>query len=284
MNRVEQRRGAKAAAIAMLVGSSVALTACAGPRSSLTAASRPVDPAVIAMYAPVETEPFRVPAPPIRRIPEQFYRQAVQTPPTITEPSGTIVVDPANRFLYLVQADGTSMRYGIGVGRDGFSWTGEAVIRDKQHWPKWFPPKEMVARDPKAAPYANGMDGGLENPLGARALYLWQGDKDTLYRLHGTNEPLSIGQAVSSGCVRMLNQDIMDLYERVPVGTRVVVLGAPGSVPVVDGAPLVADSAPMGYPASPFPASPGQASPTYEPPAASPAMTGSVSTEPRPII
>jgi lipoprotein-anchoring transpeptidase ErfK/SrfK len=232
--RPERGLGSRVAAVAVLIGTSILLAACAGPQRT-TSTNYKVDPAVVAMYAPVETEPFRIAAPPIRKIPPQYYRQVVQTPPNIAQPPGTVVVDTQNKFLYLTQADGTSMRYGIGVGRQGFSWSGEAVIKDKQHWPKWFPPKEMVARDPKAAPYAKGMDGGIDNPLGARALYLWQGDKDTLFRLHGTIEPLSIGQAVSSGCVRMLNQDIIDLYNRVPLGTRVVVLGGPETMPVMDG-------------------------------------------------
>jgi lipoprotein-anchoring transpeptidase ErfK/SrfK len=212
------------------------LVACAGPMK--TAGNGNVDPAVVAMYAPVETEPFRIPAVTVRKIDSRFYRQVVATPPEITAEPGTIVVDPSNRFLYLVQADGQSMRYGIGVGRQGFSWTGAAVIKDKQAWPKWFPPPEMVARDPRAAPYANGMEGGLDNPLGARALYLYQGEKDTLFRLHGTYEQASIGQAVSSGCIRLLNQDIIDLYERVPLGTKVVVLGGPETLPPPDGGPI----------------------------------------------
>ena len=120
------------------------------------------------------------------------------------------------------------------IGREGFGWSGGATVGSKQQWPKWFPPPEMVARDPKAAPYANGMEGGINNPLGARALYLYQGKKDTLFRIHGTNEPWSIGQAVSSGCIRLLNQDIIDLYDRVPIGTSVVVL-ATGSRPVAAG-------------------------------------------------
>jgi lipoprotein-anchoring transpeptidase ErfK/SrfK len=138
-----------------------------------------------------------------------------------------IVVDPNQRFLYLVMKDGKSMRYGIGVGRQGFSWSGDAVIKAKRVWPDWYPPAEMVARDPAAAPWANGMPGGIQNPLGARALYLYQGNKDTLYRLHGTADASSIGRAVSSGCVRMLNQDIIDLYNRTPIGTKVLVLGKP---------------------------------------------------------
>lgn len=191
----------------------------------------PVDDATLQMYAPVEGEPFPVPAVPVTKIDPQFRRQVVETPASIQEKPGTIVVDPQAKFLYLVQGGGQSIRYGIGVGRQGFSWSGEATINDKQEWPKWFPPVEMQARDKYAAKFPDGMDGGPKNPLGARALYLYQGNKDTLYRIHATNEPLSIGNAVSSGCIRMFNQDAIDLYNRVPLGTKVVVLAAPDSIP-----------------------------------------------------
>jgi lipoprotein-anchoring transpeptidase ErfK/SrfK len=186
------------------------------------------------MYASVEDDGFKVPAAPLSRVSDEYRRQIVQTPTRIPGEPGTIVIDTQYRHLYLVMAGGLSIRYGIGVGREGFAWSGEAEIRDKQHWPKWFPPKEMVERDPKAAPYANGMDGGLDNPLGARALYLWQGNKDTLYRIHGTNDPSSIGKAVSSGCIRMIDQDVMDLYERAPVGTKVIVLQPETNIPFAD--------------------------------------------------
>lgn len=209
----------------------------------------PVDDATLAMYAPVEGEPFPVPAVPVAKIDPQYRRQVVETPASINEKPGTIVVDPQAKFLYLVQADGRSIRYGIGVGRQGFSWSGEATVNDKQEWPKWFPPAEMQVRDSFASRYPNfaakypdGMDGGPKNPLGARALYLYQGNKDTLYRIHATNEPFSIGNAVSSGCIRMFNQDVIDLYNRVPLGTKVVVLAAPDSIPFdpyQPGAPVV---------------------------------------------
>ena len=116
------------------------------------------------------------------------------------------------------------MRYGIGIGRQGFSWSGRARVGDKQEWPKWFPPKEMREREPELEQYAGGMEPGLQNPLGARALYLYQGKKDTLYRLHGTSEVDSIGRAVSSGCIRLLHQDIIDLHRRVPIGAEVIVV------------------------------------------------------------
>jgi lipoprotein-anchoring transpeptidase ErfK/SrfK len=186
-----------------------------------------VDPKYVAMYSAVDESPNRVPAVNLAKIDPQYYRQEVATPASVAkEKPGTVVVDPGNRFLYLVEDGGMSMRYGVGVGRDGFAWSGDAVIHDKQAWPKWFPPKEMMERQPETAQYANGMEGGIRNPLGARALYLWQGNKDTLYRLHGTNEPASIGHAMSSGCIRLLNQDVIDLYNRVPVGAKVIVLPA----------------------------------------------------------
>ncbi len=192
-----------------------------------------------ANYGAVQDGGFTVPAIPPGKVDPKYMRQLVRTPGRIQEPPGTIVVDTANRYLYLVQADGTSMRYGIGVGRQGFSWSGDAVIKAKQEWPRWNPPAEMMARDPEAAKYPNGMDGGLQNPLGARALYLFQGNRDTLYRLHGTNDPSSIGKAVSSGCVRLVNQDIIDLYNRVPVGTRVVVLDSGFKLPALPEFPAI---------------------------------------------
>jgi hypothetical protein len=137
------------------------------------------------------------------------------------------VVDTDNRYLYLVLPEGRAIRYGIGVGRAGFEWNGIAEIGRKTAWPYWFPPKAMVARDRFAAKWARGMPGGPKNPLGARALYLFANGADTLYRIHGTNQPSSIGKAVSSGCVRMLNIDVIDLYGRVNQGAKVVVLGTP---------------------------------------------------------
>jgi lipoprotein-anchoring transpeptidase ErfK/SrfK len=200
------------------------------------AVAPPVSAATINMYAGGEDNGFMLPAIDTRRIDRRYLRQVVRLPVNVPYEPGTIVVDPNNRFLYLVGEGGSAIRYGIGVGREGFAWSGEAAVRHKQVWPKWTPPREMVERDPKAAPYADGMPGGLENPLGARALYLFQGKVDTLYRIHGTNEPWSIGNAVSSGCIRLLNQDIIDLYNRVPDGTRVIVLPAE-EVPVAEVPP-----------------------------------------------
>jgi lipoprotein-anchoring transpeptidase ErfK/SrfK len=151
----------------------------------------------------------------------QYRRQRV--PYASKERPGTIIVDTSERYLYVVEGDGTATRYGVGVGRQGFSWSGRAKVGRKSEWPTWTPPATMIRRQPELKKYAGGMPGGINNPLGARALYLYDGGRDTLYRLHGTNDPSSIGQAMSSGCIRMLNDDVIDLYNRTPVGTPVIV-------------------------------------------------------------
>ncbi len=154
--------------------------------------------------------------------PEAFRRQIVTF--RTAEKPGTIVIDGDKHFLYLVLPEFKAVRYGIGVGRDGFGWAGIVQVGRMAEWPVWTPPAEMVARDPKAAQWASGMPGGPDNPLGPRALYLYQGNQDTIYRIHGTTEPWSIGLNVSSGCIRLNNDDIIDLYERVQVGAKVIVL------------------------------------------------------------
>lgn len=192
--------------------------------------------APLTAYAGTVDDGFALPAIPADRIDPQFLRQRVVYDAGGYE-DGTVVVDTAKRFLYVIERGGTAMRYGIGVGKAGFSWAGEARIGDKQHWPKWFPPMEMIDRRPDLEKFRDGkgMEPGLMNPLGARALYLYQGNKDTLYRLHGTPEWQSIGTAASSGCIRLMNQDILDLYERVPLNARVVVLQ--GNERLVDDKP-----------------------------------------------
>ena len=135
--------------------------------------------------------------------------------------AGTITVDTRSRVLYFSLGNGQAIRYGVGVGREGFSWRGSAQVGRKAAWPSWTPPAAMLKRRPDLPRF---MEGGIDNPLGARALYLYRGKRDTLFRIHGTNEPWTIGQAVSSGCIRMLNDDVVDLYQRVRVGARVVVL------------------------------------------------------------
>ena len=139
------------------------------------------------------------------------------------EAPGTIVIDTKGPFLYLVEPEGMATRYGIAIGREGFGWTGTGYIARTARWPGWTPPPEMIKRDPSLAKWAGGMPGGVSNPLGARALYIYFGGRDSGYRIHGTNTPKSIGWAASSGCFRMLNQDVIDLYDRVDVGTPVYI-------------------------------------------------------------
>ncbi len=157
-------------------------------------------------------------------LPPRFRKQQVTI--GANNPANFIIVDPENRHLYYMLGGDQAIRYGVGVGREGFAWSGRAIVGLKRKWPRWLPPESMVQRDPNALKWANGMPGGPENPLGARALYLYANGQDTLYRIHGTNDPSSIGKAMSSGCIRMLNEDVADLYERAPKGTPVKVLGA----------------------------------------------------------
>ena len=149
---------------------------------------------------------------------DRIYGRYLTADPTGEAP-GTVVVDTKERQLYLVLPDRKAMRYGVTVGDEAFGWTGTARIARKAEWPAWNPPAEMKRRWPHVHPVA----GGPESPLGARAMYLYAGNRDTLYRIHGTNEPEKIGQAVSSGCIRMRNIDVVDLYNRVPVGATVIV-------------------------------------------------------------
>ncbi len=147
------------------------------------------------------------------------------------ERPGTIVIDPHNHFLYLVESKGRAIRYGVGVGAEGYGWSGIAVVQSKREWPDWHPTKEYLASHPKvvSAIGDGGMRGGPDNPLGARALYLWQNNRDSLYRIHGTNAPWTIGTDVSAGCIRLTNENVSDLYSRVSVGAKVVVLPAGAS-------------------------------------------------------
>lgn len=211
--------------IFILLVTAVALAGCAS--SSKPQATRPVgpDPYYTAMYGPLPEERFPLPATDISKVDPNFLRQ--QVPYSTYEPPGTIVIDTPDRYLYLVQDGGMALRYGIGVGREGLEFAGEARIGRKAEWPRWVPTSDMVAREPERyGPLAGGVEPGLTNPLGPRALYLYQNGKDTLFRIHGTPEAWSIGRAVSSGCIRMLNQDVIDLYNRVPEGTRVLVIQA----------------------------------------------------------
>lgn len=211
----------------------------AAPNPPATSPMAPVRPGEIArpfnpgsdyeaLYARVDGEPFPIPAVRLSDIGAQYLRTVVTY--GTSEAPGTIVIDPRNHFLYFIQGGGRAIRYGVGVGREGFGWSGVATIHDKQEWPDWYPPKEMLARQPElkremsALEGGLGMPGGPGNPLGSRAMYLWQGSQDTLYRIHGTVEPWTIGKSVSSGCIRMINQDVIDLYQRAQLGAKVVVL------------------------------------------------------------
>jgi lipoprotein-anchoring transpeptidase ErfK/SrfK len=176
-------------------------------------------------YGSIQDGPFIVPAIEFESIDSGLLRQSVSWKGP--QKPGSIVVNIPERRLYLIRDGGRALRYAVGVGRaEGLNFRGTAVIGRKEKWPHWTPTANMIAAMPRYKPYAGGMPGGLDNPLGARALYLYRGGTDTYFRLHGTTEPESIGHAVSSGCIRLFNQDIMDLYERVPIGTTVTVVQA----------------------------------------------------------
>lgn len=198
------------------------LAGCANSDNDFLWQLAPVNAQDARAYGQPDGERFRVASVDLTQLPPKYRRQMVRydTP----HKPGTVVVDPGARYLYLVAENGRALRYGVEVGRDGFGWSGTATIARRQEWPTWTPPAEMVARDPKVAPFANGMPGGPTNPLGARALYLYQGGRDTLYRIHGGGAAGRIGEATSSGCIRLLDQDAIDLYRRVPNGAEVVVL------------------------------------------------------------
>ncbi len=170
-----------------------------------------------------------------RATPDPIY-QRTEVEYSTRERAGTIVIDPDNHFLYLVQPGGRAIRYGVGVGAEGYGWAGNATVHSKQEWPDWYPTKEYLETHPKVLAAMKplqsgmGMPGGPDSPMGARALYLWQGKKDTLYRIHGTNEPWTIGHDVSAGCIRMTNENVADLYNHVPVHTKVIVLPSSRSV------------------------------------------------------
>ncbi len=177
------------------------------------------------IYGPKLDEPFPIPAVDLSKLDPRHYRREVIDP--TGEKPGTIVVDTRAFHLYYVMPRGRAMRYGVGLGRQGFEWSGRGYIAWKRAWPTWTPPDEMIQRQPELARYSadnGGMPPGLLNPLGARALYIFQNGKDTLYRVHGSPEVASIGRAVSSGCVRMLNQDVCDLYDRVKNGSPILVV------------------------------------------------------------
>jgi lipoprotein-anchoring transpeptidase ErfK/SrfK len=213
---------------------------------------RPVEPAdtgpypanveAASLYGPKPDEQFPLPAIPYQKINPRYYRQMVEN--TTGQPPGTLVVDTGNHFLYYTYPNGQAMRYGVGLGREGFAWAGRGVIQYKRKWPRWVPPDEMIARQPELSPYQadlGGMPPGLTNPLGARALYIFSHKQDTQYRLHGSPEWWTIGKNVSSGCVRLINQDVVDLYDRVANKTPILVTNL--NNPSADVAELQPDQA-----------------------------------------
>ncbi|MFD2236390.1 L,D-transpeptidase [Aureimonas populi] len=218
-------------------GAALSLTGCmsAGGRAPITAYAPqrpPVRPAVspeyAAAYGPISDGGFNIPGIDFSRVDPQYLRREVDY--FGAETPGTIIIDTPTRFAYLVRPGNRAIRYGVGIGRDGFEWDGRARVQYKRQWPTWTPPREMIARQPELERFADGQAPGLDNPLGARALYLFQNGEDTLYRLHGTPEYWTIGRAVSSGCVRFMNHDIIDLYDRAEDGATVIVNQGPATV------------------------------------------------------
>jgi len=187
----------------------------------LVEAAPPADEAM-ARYAALTDGDYRLPAIRHAEVDPNYLRQLVDDP--TGEAPGTLVVNTKEKHLYLVLKDGKAMRYGVGLGRQGYSWKGRAVVQWKRKWPTWTPPAAMIKRKPELEKWRTGMPPGLQNPLGARALYIYKDGVDTLYRIHGTPEWRTVGKSASSGCVRMFNQDVIDLYDRVPSKTTLVVI------------------------------------------------------------
>jgi lipoprotein-anchoring transpeptidase ErfK/SrfK len=175
-------------------------------------------------YAALPNEQFPLRAVPAEKIKPELRRQEVAY--ETAHPVGTVVVDTPARRAYYVLGNGRAIRYGVGVGRAGLALAGSAYVGRKAEWPTWTPTANMQRREARYRKLAGGMPGGPNNPLGARAMYLYRGGNDTHFRIHGTNQPESIGLAMSSGCIRMMNHDVIDLYERVKVGAKVVVIQA----------------------------------------------------------
>ena len=211
--------------VATLAMAGYATTAAATPTATANSSAETVK-TFDNDYGVTSDNGFQLPAIPIQKVKPQFRRQIVSY--TSGEAEGTIIVNTRERHLYYILGNNEAMRYGIGVGKQGFAWSGTAYVAWKQEWPSWHPPKEMAVRRPEIAKYVDGgMNPGLSNPLGARAMYLYnEKGQDTLFRLHGTPEWASIGTAASSGCIRLMNQDVIDLYSRVLPGhsTKVVVI------------------------------------------------------------
>ena len=200
---------------AAIVGA-IGLAGCASSGMSMAEAER--------IYGPLPNERFPVPGVNLSKVDPKYLRRTVRY--ASNEAVGTLIVDPKHYYVYRIEGGGMATRYGANVGRAGFLWSGEAYIGRKAEWPVWTPPREMILRQPEAAPYANGMPPGLNNPLGARTLYLYQDGRYTLFTIYSTIMPETIGRGISSGCVGLLTQDMVDLYAKTPVDTKVIVLKA----------------------------------------------------------
>ena len=206
------------------------LAACVDPAAGPTASTQPLPKSGENVYVATMDAGIEIPALPVDKIPETHRRQVVAY--ETDQPAGTIIINPKTKLLYYVLGKNKAIRYGIAVGKAGFEWSGEAIVAEKKTWPRWIPPKEMIARRPELAKFDEvGQPGGPTNPLGARAIYLTSGGRDYGYRIHGTPEWQSIGRNASSGCIRMINQDVLDLYSRVQGGEKVIVLTASGEMP-----------------------------------------------------
>lgn len=179
------------------------------------------DAALETRYGQDPEETITVPPLDWSKFPKKFQRRVIYFPST--EEPGTIIVDQAHNYLYFIAGNNEAIRYGVAVGSEGRSFKGVTFLQMKRKWPKWTPTKEMIERIPEYARFTDGIEGGVDNPLGARAMYLFQDGVDTHYRIHGTNKPASVGQKVSSGCIRMYNPDVVDLYARVKQGAKVIV-------------------------------------------------------------
>ena len=205
-----------------LFGTAVSLGALALSGCAMTDGMSLADAEKI--YGPAPDEKFPIPAVDVTKIDPKYYRQTVHY--ASNEAVGTIIVDPSHYYVYRIEGDGNATRYGANVGRAGFLWSGEAYVGRKAEWPVWTPPREMIQRQPEAAKYAGGMPPGLDNPLGARTLYLYQNGVYTLFTIYSTSDPETSGTNLTSGCTGLLSQDMIDLYSRTPVKTKVIVLPA----------------------------------------------------------
>lgn len=192
------------------------LTGCVTDGVSLAEAAR--------LYGPVPNEKYPIPAVDVSKLNPKYFRRMVRY--ESNEAPGTIIVDPGNFFVYRIEGDGVATRYGANVSRPDFLWSGEVYVGRKAEWPTWTPPKEMIARQPEARKYAGGMPGGLDNPLGARVLYLYKNGVYTVYTIYSTSDPQTIGSGITSGCTGLLSQDMLDLYSRTPVKTKVIMMSA----------------------------------------------------------